>query len=68
MATPSISPDTTLQLKRTFQAPRERVYRAWTDPEEMKELGSARRRLRSRCRRRPARRRKIPDSNDAPRR
>ncbi len=36
MATPSISPDTTLQLKRTFQAPRERVYRAWTDPEEMK--------------------------------
>ena len=36
MATPSISPDTTLQLKRTFEAPRERVYRAWTDPEEMK--------------------------------
>jgi uncharacterized protein YndB with AHSA1/START domain len=27
---------TTLQLRRTFPAPRERVFRAWTTPEEMK--------------------------------
>src|SRR5208337_3130399 len=24
-----------LQVKRTFQAPRERVFRAWTDPKEL---------------------------------
>jgi uncharacterized protein YndB with AHSA1/START domain len=24
-----------VQLKRTFQAPRERVFRAWTDPKEL---------------------------------
>lgn len=26
----------TLQLRRTFRAPRERVFRAWTSPEELK--------------------------------
>ena len=27
----------TLRLRRTFRAPRERVFRAWTTPEEMKQ-------------------------------
>jgi len=27
---------TTLQLKRTFNAPREKVFKAWTDPKQMK--------------------------------
>ena len=36
MATPSPAAETTLQIKRTFQAPREKVFRAWTEPEEMK--------------------------------
>src|SRR5271165_4408282 len=31
MATPQSQPETALQLKRTFAAPRERVLRAWTD-------------------------------------
>ncbi len=31
MATPQSQPETALQLKRTFVAPRERVFRAWTD-------------------------------------
>ncbi|HSD52288.1 MAG TPA: SRPBCC domain-containing protein [Candidatus Methylomirabilis sp.] len=26
----------TLNLRRTFKAPREKVFRAWTDPEELK--------------------------------
>ena len=29
-------PETTLHLTRTFPAPREKVFRAWTDPEELK--------------------------------
>jgi len=33
-ASPSI--ETTLRLRRTFQAPREKVFRAWTDPDQMK--------------------------------
>jgi uncharacterized protein YndB with AHSA1/START domain len=28
--------ETTLHLRRTFAAPREKVFRAWTDPEELK--------------------------------
>ena len=36
MATPSPAAETALQIKRTFQAPREKVFRAWTEPEEMK--------------------------------
>ena len=31
MATPQSQQETTLQLKRTFAAPRVRVFRAWTD-------------------------------------
>ena len=31
-----ISHETTVQLKRTFHAPREKVFRAWTVPEELK--------------------------------
>jgi uncharacterized protein YndB with AHSA1/START domain len=30
------TPQTTLRLTRTFAAPREKVFRAWTDPEELK--------------------------------
>jgi uncharacterized protein YndB with AHSA1/START domain len=29
--------DTTLRLTRTFTAPRERVFRAWTDPDALKQ-------------------------------
>jgi uncharacterized protein YndB with AHSA1/START domain len=36
MATPSTSPAPSLQLKRTFKAPRQRVFQAWTEPEQMK--------------------------------
>jgi uncharacterized protein YndB with AHSA1/START domain len=35
MAKEQLSPETTLKLRRTFQAPRERVFRAWTDPLEL---------------------------------
>lgn len=35
MAKEQLSPETTLKLRRTFQAPRERVFRAWTDPKEL---------------------------------
>ncbi len=35
MATPSPSLDTTLEIKRTLQAPREKVFEAWTDPEKL---------------------------------
>jgi len=34
MATPQSQPETTLQLKRTFAAARERVFHAWTDAKE----------------------------------
>ena len=34
MATPQTQPETSLQMKRTFAAPRERVYRAWTDAKQ----------------------------------
>jgi len=36
MATRNASPETRLSLTRTFSAPREKVFRAWTDPEELK--------------------------------
>ena len=35
MAKEQLSPATTLKVRRTFQAPRERVFRAWTDPVEL---------------------------------
>jgi len=35
MAKEQMSAPPALQMKRTFQAPRERVFRAWTDPEEL---------------------------------
>ena len=35
MAKTQTSPTTALTLKRTFAAPRERVFRAWTDPKEL---------------------------------
>jgi len=34
MATPQSQPQNALQLRRTFAAPRERVFRAWTDARE----------------------------------
>jgi uncharacterized protein YndB with AHSA1/START domain len=36
MASRSPNPQTTLHLARTFLAPREKVFRAWTNPEELK--------------------------------
>ena len=35
MAQAQPSQETTLQLKYTFAAPRDRVFRAWTDPREL---------------------------------
>jgi len=35
MAKEQLSPETTLKVRRTFQAPRERVFRAWTDAREL---------------------------------
>ena len=36
MVGPKPSREATLHLTRTFAAPREKVFRAWTDPEELK--------------------------------
>ncbi len=36
MASPKPSIETTLNLRRIFKASREKVFRAWTDPEELK--------------------------------
>ncbi len=36
MAAQKLCPDTTLQLSRTFSAPRENVFRAWTTEEALK--------------------------------
>ncbi len=36
MAKPNPSPVATLHLTRTFTAPREKIFRAWTDPETVK--------------------------------
>lgn len=36
MASPTQAPsETTLQIRRVFQAPRTRVFHAWTDPKQM---------------------------------
>jgi uncharacterized protein YndB with AHSA1/START domain len=35
MAKEQLSPETTLKVNRVFQAPRERVFRAWTDAKEL---------------------------------
>jgi uncharacterized protein YndB with AHSA1/START domain len=35
MAKEQLSSETTLKVKRTFRATRERVFRAWTDPVEL---------------------------------
>jgi uncharacterized protein YndB with AHSA1/START domain len=35
MAKTQTSPETSLRLQRTFPAPRERVFRAWSDPKEL---------------------------------
>ena len=35
MAKEQLSPETTLKVRRTFPAPRARVFRAWTDPKEL---------------------------------
>ncbi len=37
MATGTKSSASTLKLTRTFRAPREKVFRAWTDPEGLKQ-------------------------------
>ena len=34
MATPQSQPENSLELRRTFAAPRDRVFRAWTDAKE----------------------------------
>jgi len=36
MTAPPSTTETTLRLKRIFNAPRDRVFRAWTDPKELK--------------------------------
>ncbi len=33
---PNPNPETTIQVRRTFAAPREKVFRAWTEPEKLK--------------------------------
>jgi uncharacterized protein YndB with AHSA1/START domain len=35
MATPSLAPETSLQIKRTFAAPQQTLFDAWTKPERM---------------------------------
>ena len=37
MASPVLSPATTLQIRRTFNAPREKLFQAWIDPKKMTE-------------------------------
>jgi uncharacterized protein YndB with AHSA1/START domain len=34
-STPAAAPDLTVLITRVFEAPRERVFRAWTDPDEV---------------------------------
>jgi uncharacterized protein YndB with AHSA1/START domain len=35
MAKEQLAPETALKIRRTFQAPRERIFRAWTDAAEL---------------------------------
>ncbi len=37
MGQSTVLPDTTLQIRRTFSGPRERVFKAWTDPDSLKQ-------------------------------
>lgn len=37
MATPQTKPEVTLRIQRTYAAPREKVFQAWTDPEALKQ-------------------------------
>ena len=37
MASPVLSPATTLQIRRTFNAPRRKLFQAWVDPKRMTE-------------------------------
>jgi uncharacterized protein YndB with AHSA1/START domain len=37
MASSVASPATTMHIRRVFNAPRERLFRAWTDPKKMTE-------------------------------
>lgn len=41
MARPTLDPTTTLTITRTFAWPREKVFRAWTDPQELKKWWAA---------------------------
>ena len=41
MTSPTTGSETTLQVRRTFAAPRERVFRAWTDAEDLKKWWGA---------------------------
>ena len=41
MITPASRADTTLNISRTFNAPRELVFSAWTDPEKLKRWWAA---------------------------
>jgi uncharacterized protein YndB with AHSA1/START domain len=41
MAKPALDPTVTLTITRTFTAPRERVFKAWTDPQELKKWWAA---------------------------
>ena len=41
MAKPALDSTTTLTITRTFAAPREKVFKAWTDPQELKKWWAA---------------------------
>lgn len=41
MAKSTLDPTITLTITRTYPAPREKVFRAWTDPQELKKWWAA---------------------------